>query len=460
MAGKKSIKVVLHADPAEGRTADLFRTPGYIHQPLKNARNQLRLLQIWQDDDDRICGSVETSALFVAERTMPYRALSYAWGQDTARHHVYLRNHTDAEAKPFLVTDNLYQVLQHITERQGDTSPHPRWHGWWWIDAMCIIQDESDAEKGIQINNMKSIYERAEEVFAWIGPGNQSSERAMNYIKTLDENFDPVAFENDATVILDYTVKSFRQYRRYLNELLAKPYWSRLWIMQELAVSRRVTTIACGGSELPWDTFVNFATRAALLDDVCSTTSRRQYVWLLTQIYQNEPKSLSIGKLIYLAKDSQCGEATDTIRALLGLVGTGEGLKIIFDEHTSAYTIISHAIRAMIVDLENEATSNRISGGREHKSNLKSQLAQCRAIAKKAHHQPIEMRKDKHAKKKRYGTVEDLLADCRRIATVCYGDRVLYHYNRDDGSTLEFYLDKVVRTRMKDGRSETGCMTP
>jgi hypothetical protein len=448
MGGKKAIRIISHADPADHKNTEVFQAPEYKHQRLDDAKRQLRLLQIWQDDDDQICGTVENSELFVAKRTMPYRALSYAWGQDTAKQHVYLRNHTDAEARPFLVTDNLYQILQHITSRQGDPSAHPRWHGWWWIDAMCIIQDESHAEKAIQINNMKSIYERAEEVFAWIGPGNPSTEKAMNHVNTSDKSFDPIMFEQYATATLDDALRSYRQYRRFMNEILAKPYWSRLWILQELAVSRRVTTIACGESELPWSTFINFATRAALLDGACATTWKRQYVWLFTQIYQNEPQSLTIGKLIFLAQDSQCGDPTDTIRALLGLVGAGEGLKIIPDEHTSTHTIVSHAIRAMIVDLENEATSRRSPGGREQKWNVKAQLANCRAIARKAHQQPIETKKDKHTKKKKYGTVEDLLGDCRKIAAECYGDRVLYYYGLDDGSMLEFYRDKVVRTAL------------
>jgi hypothetical protein len=456
MGGKRSTKIALHANPAERKGTELPQPQEYSHLRLPDPRRQLRLLQVWQDDDDRICATIETSDLFVTERTMPYRALSYAWGQDTATHNVYLKNQTDTELRPFPVSTNLYQVLQHITSRQGDPSAHPRWHGWWWIDAMCIIQDEKHTEKGIQINNMKSIYERAEEVFAWIGPGTKATHKAMNHVKTSDKNFDAIAFEKGAAAILNDTVRSYKQYRAFMNEILAKPYWSRLWILQELAVSRRVTTIACGEIELPWNTFVNFASRAALLDHVCPTISKRQYVWLLTQIYQNEPKSLTIGKLIYLAQDSQCGDTTDTIRALLGLVGSGEGLKIIPDEHTSAYTIISHAIRAMIADLENEATSHQAPGGREQKWNLKSQLANCRAIAKKAHHQPIETNKDKHSKKKKYGTVADLLTDCRKIATECYGDRVLYHYSLENGSTLEFFRDKVVRTRGKDSNSDLG----
>jgi hypothetical protein len=460
MGGKKAFKVVSRTDPADQKVAEVFQAPEYKHQRLDDAKKQLRLLQVWQDDDDQICGSVENSELFVANRPMPYRALSYAWGQDTAKQHVFLRNHADPEPRSFLVTDNLYQVLQHITSRQGDPTAHPRWHGWWWIDAMCIIQDESHAEKAIQINNMKSIYERAEEVFAWIGPGNDSTDTAIDHVKTSDKTFDPITFEKYAAATLNDALRSYRQYRRFMNEILAKPYWSRLWILQELAVSRRVTTIACGESELPWSTFVNFATRAALLDDVCSTTWKRQYVWLLTQIYQNEPQSLTIGKLIFLAQDSHCGDPTDTIRALLGLVGSGEGLKIIPDEHTSTYTIVSHAIRAMIADLENEATSHRVPGGREHKWNLKVQLANCRAIAKKAHHQPIETKKDKHTKKKKYGTVEDLLADCRKIAAECYGGRVLYHYDIDDGSTLEFYRDKVIRIKAKESIIEMGRVPP
>jgi hypothetical protein len=75
-----------------------------------------------------------------------YTALSYAWGELEAEKPVY-RNPADMNGaevlKPLIVTHNLADTLHHITKM---SRYYPRLRRW-WIDALCIKQDDEDPEK-------------------------------------------------------------------------------------------------------------------------------------------------------------------------------------------------------------------------------------------------------------------------------------------------------------------------
>ena len=51
-----------------------------------------------------------------------------------------------------------------------------------WIDAICINQDDM-AERNAQVAMMADIYDRAMNVCVWLGEGDESSQRALNFIQ-------------------------------------------------------------------------------------------------------------------------------------------------------------------------------------------------------------------------------------------------------------------------------------
>lgn len=102
------------------------------------------------------------------------------------------------------VTPNLFAGLTHI---RSETSRLLL-----WIDALCINQEDL-LERSRQVSLMRDLYTVAEEVLVWLGPAAE----------TIDAS-------NAAEVYED---------------MAARPYWTRVWILQEFILGSKVT-IQCG----------------------------------------------------------------------------------------------------------------------------------------------------------------------------------------------------------------------
>ena len=59
----------------------------------------------------------------------------------------------------FRLTKNLMSGIQRLVPI------HPEF---WWIDALCINQDDAE-EKNEQVRMMRSMYEKATNVWVWLG---------------------------------------------------------------------------------------------------------------------------------------------------------------------------------------------------------------------------------------------------------------------------------------------------
>ncbi|RYP20974.1 hypothetical protein DL765_002511 [Monosporascus sp. GIB2] len=86
-----------------------------------------------------------------------YWALSYCWGnlEDT----LPLQRGGGPQVYEIRVTKNLHSALVHLSQV---------YHGkWFWVNAICIDQG-NEVEKAQQIELMRDIYSRAEEVVIWV----------------------------------------------------------------------------------------------------------------------------------------------------------------------------------------------------------------------------------------------------------------------------------------------------
>ena len=146
-----------------------------------------------------------------------YVALSYVWGPKTNQQTIFLNG------RSFSVTRNLHSALQHIRERKRGVSL--------WIDAICINQNDNE-ERGHQIAHMRSIYYRARRVMIWLGEADDTSDAAIDYI----------LYEEHEDDILPL----------YVMDLFSRPWWSRVWVVQEAATARCEPILRCGDREFPW----------------------------------------------------------------------------------------------------------------------------------------------------------------------------------------------------------------
>jgi hypothetical protein len=161
----------------------------------------------------------------------PYDALSYCWGVST-QDHVVIISIGDGEAMTVYqihITDNLQSALAALWKRRGEKKTIRI-----WVDALCINQNDL-YERSQQVQMMRQIYSRAEEVLAWVGSKPQT---ALSSISMAVSNLNRYHATDEGA-------------RQALKEFFNEEYWSRVWIIQEITVASTVVMLY-GDLEFPW----------------------------------------------------------------------------------------------------------------------------------------------------------------------------------------------------------------
>jgi len=123
-----------------------------VYEPLDAAQDCTRLVRIEPAHNEAPIRCQLVPVKF-SERPR-YEALSYMWGDDSAKHPIFING------KSFAVAKNLFDGLHFLRRCRTD--------GLFWIDAICINQDDLQ-EKNRQIRIMPHIYFRAKTVLVWLG---------------------------------------------------------------------------------------------------------------------------------------------------------------------------------------------------------------------------------------------------------------------------------------------------
>ncbi|KAE9583540.1 hypothetical protein CGMCC3_g433 [Colletotrichum fructicola] len=169
------------------------------------------------------------------DRQGNYDALSYTWG-DLSSTEVIVVNGTETS-----VTRNLRLALQNLRHRSQDQNEPARL----WVDSICINQANT-TERNIQVAQMGKIYSQARHVAIWLGDASETSHVAMQLLNDCD------GLSGDIDII--GRVIGDEAGGRALTELLRRRYWSRIWVFQEIVLSRSVT-VYCGNLSAKWDVF-------------------------------------------------------------------------------------------------------------------------------------------------------------------------------------------------------------
>jgi hypothetical protein len=211
-----------------------------------------------------------------------YEALSYTWGSDSDAQPCLI----SIDGSEFRVTKNLYSALQVLRSTDGDRVL--------WVDAVCINQNDNE-EKSWQVEIMRTIYLRAQGVIIWLGEEGDDSKYAMDLLEKMGgsesqllspnnprrpntrglifdhvtgiapKGMSPSIIENpywmflDSLGLMDRAAVDARGIAA-LDKLLHRPWWSRVWIVQEATFAKNVW-IQCGDQKVRWDTFANVVRR-------------------------------------------------------------------------------------------------------------------------------------------------------------------------------------------------------
>ncbi|KAJ0117467.1 hypothetical protein J7T55_003883 [Diaporthe amygdali] len=176
-----------------------------------------------------------------------YIALSYTWadadGDRTLRERIFL----GSAWTPFAITRNCAAALRRLRSRGGTRTV--------WIDAICIDQANT-GERSHQVSLMRDIYSRAESVAIFLGgdTGHDTSSPSAQLMQRLSDD----RFRAGKAVKYDWGGEfDFHS----VLDLFRRPYWSRIWVIQEVLLARRADLIF-GSASIPFHEFTeNFMKR-------------------------------------------------------------------------------------------------------------------------------------------------------------------------------------------------------
>ncbi|KAH6868557.1 heterokaryon incompatibility protein-domain-containing protein [Alternaria rosae] len=297
-----------------------MHTRTYRYRQLKGLHS-IRLLRFLPDSnsEDIRCtiDEYDTEA-----KHIPYAALSYVWGDARVRHAITI------DGKTAYVTSNLKEALAHLAGEFSEWS--------FWIDAICIDQDNTEEK----IN--------ADGVVMWLDPGNEEIERLKLVIEShykhcpfLHESIESCKLFIDAGLVAA------------MQHLVQHPYWYRVWIIQEIVVSKS-TILMCGTTMLHWPHLSQFL---GLVHFGHFTLPHRLRVkqdgpggqtFHIHRLYSMSRTSLDLANALVFSFSSFATDSRDEIYALLGLLNTGAGRLISPDYTLSPCNVYCLAIRAML----------------------------------------------------------------------------------------------------------------
>ncbi|RDL32962.1 uncharacterized protein BP5553_08401 [Venustampulla echinocandica] len=201
---------------------------------------------------------IECDFLEVPNSSKPkYSALSYTWGDPTVNSFVWMHGNVIGTA------ENLQDALKHLRDPLDVRT--------FWIDALCINQKD-EAEKATQIPLMRRIYQRSNLVVIYLGTYSDGSdtipafceriEKAHKQIEELyaDDLGNP-RFIQKIIAGSDYQTlglpESNSEYWHVFQQFLSRPWFKRVWVIQEAVLSNSAE-IVCGDWSMNWNDFIAF----------------------------------------------------------------------------------------------------------------------------------------------------------------------------------------------------------
>ncbi|KAK5742046.1 hypothetical protein LTR17_003554 [Elasticomyces elasticus] len=295
----------------------------HVYEPLQPG--SIRLVKILpnlsEDPRAQICCQ---TACFRLEYKLDYTALSYAWGSAFELDQIVL------DGQEFLVPRNLYSFLRRARNIGGCL-------GWLWIDSISINQS-NNAERTHQVASMSTIYSNASLVVIWLGPRSGNSDSAMRLL------YERVRYLNDPHKLWDMWKP---RHNLAFKRLLERPYWSRLWVFQEVTLARH-KVLMCGGRRVDWDSLADFVWAWERMDPIPEVA-----MWSSLAVHNCPGVSMvkhaaRVGKarplwdLMFALKHLGCADPRDKVYALLGVAAQTRAT--IEPDYTMSVGTLAHAV--------------------------------------------------------------------------------------------------------------------
>ncbi|KAI1649568.1 heterokaryon incompatibility protein-domain-containing protein [Daldinia loculata] len=200
----------------------------YGQVPLSSP-NSIRLLKLFP------ASSIKAPVNFeLLEATLdqcpPFKAISYSWDGQRPTEKAFCLGQS------ILVTLNCNNILRYLATTNSNPSLV-------WIDAICINQSPAAGiERNQQVSIMGDIYTAADEVVVWLGSTIKPSWEST--FQNLSVFADACLASKSEKYSSQLLVLASKIDTKTLNDMFWGVTWfSRVWVVQEVALSRKATFI-------------------------------------------------------------------------------------------------------------------------------------------------------------------------------------------------------------------------
>ena len=278
--------------------SEVFNITPYQYSPLNPKSSEIRILALQASssptepitcrlvtaslDDDHTRGYPIKPSI-----TQLFTPLSYCWGTAGMTEKIVVDGHFLA------VTPSLYRALSHFRKVNRNLPDRLKRHQsagetFWWIDAICVNQKDLD-ERSSQVGLMTRLYRQAPMVHVWLGEESDDSARAIQVVREIA--YLPTSYEDRASwefipkpgqthrptgpglprvKLLEEppaisTDEKAKNYCALIN-LYQRPWFSRIWIRQEVALPKQIE-FHCGKESCSWVAIMRTADTLTYLAD-------------------------------------------------------------------------------------------------------------------------------------------------------------------------------------------------
>ena len=343
----------------------------FSYNKLNRERREIRLCIL---DPGAIEDPLTCALMTVSLKEHPvFETLSYAWGD------LALNNEIVANGTVIKITKHLHTALRYLRK-----SNEPRVI---WADGICINQLDLD-ERSSQVGMMGDIYQKGKELQIWLGEAEEIEsefERSTTLIdswhhektavkfftqflqsQNLMKTLPPIASMGNPSIqpnissaigILELFATGRHLYQmpffkvtgpetiepcptwaaslRVLSIILSRPWWTRVWIVQEVVLSTQAT-VHIGEYKIPLS--LVFDAIAGQAKHAYSCCDPWQYLWYrhydiavsigdsrgkisdLGEIEDSRAREITLNKALYISAAREASDPRDHVYGLQGLL--------------------------------------------------------------------------------------------------------------------------------------------
>ncbi|KAH8792149.1 heterokaryon incompatibility protein-domain-containing protein [Hyaloscypha sp. PMI_1271] len=321
-----------------------LRSDSVAYKELQH--NEIRIAEIDPVTADSRSEQVSGRLIHVPREKPPaYQALSYAWGRPSEREKGYIL----LDGIKHQVTSTLEAALHRLRHEDGQKKLLI------WVEALCINQNDL-IEKAREVERMRPIYQRAEQVSVWLGEHSENSPLAWKLLKELH------VASNLTTVIQSHRLRAFDA----LKDLFRREYWWRIWVVQEVN-SNENAVVYCGEDHMSWTDLLQASGRIEKATRIILDTVYHDQPHSIYTLISGGPRNLRIQRhsntrgdekklpplvdLLYSHESKLSSEDVDKVYALVGLSLDQEAFGAI-DYSLPARLVFIHTAKYIIAQKE------------------------------------------------------------------------------------------------------------